>query len=536
MASAPKFFGPKLIGRVRERAAALTYRNVIYRWSLAGNSTTRCMLAPPDLWPGDAASGLRMMQDGLGALALDADSLHGFDWLRDLRAHGGEAARQFARRVITDWINDYSKWRQGVWEPAVIGTRLASWLGFYEFYAGSHNGEPTAPDDFIARLQQVLTQQLRHLQRIVPGNLKGLAALQTIHGLLLAALNTSESEKILGFVHDWLLRELAALVLPDGGNATRSPQQQLAILQRLISIRQALQLAEITVPNDLGLAIQRMVPALRLLRHGDGALALFHGSQEHQELLIDSVITQSGARTRAAKSLPQMGYERVIGGRSLLLLDTGAPPPRGYDADAHAGLLAFEFSIGRERMIVNCGAAPKNDDNWQQALAATAAHSCLIIDSANAAEILPDGGVGRRPANVKAQRYEQDGMHYLDAEHDGYAAKHGLHHRRILGLQHDGELLMGKEILSGEAGHEIALRLHLHPAIQAVTGQSAQSILLRLPNGQGWRFRCEQHCGLEASVYAGSGSMQRSQQIVVYGRSHQESTIMNWVLQRETRS
>ncbi len=56
--------------------------------------------------------------------------------------------------------------------------------------------------------------------------------------------------------------------------------QMLAALQDLTEIRALLQAAQAQPPAALAGAIERMAPALRALRHGDGGLALFNGSKE----------------------------------------------------------------------------------------------------------------------------------------------------------------------------------------------------------------------------------------------------------------
>ena len=41
-----------------------------------------------------------------------------------------------------------------------------------------------------------------------------------------------------------------------------------------------------------------------------------------------------------------------------MVVDCGAPPGPGTDRLAHASTLSLELSVGRDRLIVNCGAAP----------------------------------------------------------------------------------------------------------------------------------------------------------------------------------
>ena len=121
--------------------------------------------------------------------------------------------------------------------------------------------------------------------------------------------------------------------------------------------------------------------------------------------LVDLVLTQGQARGRAPLLLEESGFHRLQAGRTLVIADAGAPPPlraqdsasglpRGADRFAHAGTLSFEMSVGRDRLIVNCGAAPAAEADWRDALRATAAHSTLVLADTNSARA---EGRGPRP-------------------------------------------------------------------------------------------------------------------------------------------
>ncbi len=74
-----------------------------------------------------------------------------------------------------------------------------------------------------------------------------------------------------------LVRELDRQILPDGGHISRNPDTLIRLLLDLLPLRQAYVAQAVPVPDPLVNAIDRMLPMLRLLRHGDGTLALFNG-------------------------------------------------------------------------------------------------------------------------------------------------------------------------------------------------------------------------------------------------------------------
>ncbi len=529
--------------KMQTGAATLTYGNPIYRYMLQGDVPETLSWLPQPLGQGDAAQGEQLLRTEFSfggencaswpppwqpARASQSwrEAMHGFGWLEDLRAEGSTDAQQACVACIADWLAGQDRWQHASWSAPVLGARLAAWVGNASFFV------PALTPELHKLLMVSLARQLRHLARLVPGNLVGLPALLTYKGMIFAAFNVpEESSKHVSLALSLLTRLLTAEVLPDGGHLCRAPILMLDVLRHLLEIRAALAAHQLAPPPELDWAIKHLVPALRSLRHGDGGFALFHGSQSRTALAIDSLLERSGIRARGGKSLPHLGYERLQGGRCLLLCDTGLPPLRGHDTYAHAGLLSFEFSHGRERIITNCGGGLIWGE-WRHALAATAAHSTLLVADTNAAEVLEQGGLGRRPRQVTARSYALDNIHTIEARHDGYREAFGLVHERKLSLADDGSWLRGTDVLHGPGVYPYAIRFHLHPKVQCSLLQNSQSVLLRTASGQGWKFQCDSgRIALEPSLYCGEGPPRRSQQIVISNRSGADVPVQ-WALQR----
>jgi uncharacterized heparinase superfamily protein len=200
----------------------------------------------------------------------------------------------------------------------------------------------------------------------------------------------------------------------------------------------------------------------------------------------------------------------------VLIVDTGAPAPQGKDRLAHAGTLAFELSVGRERLIVNCGAAPIGAAAWVDAARATAAHSTLVIADTSSSELKPIG-LGRRPEEVTVERNEANGAHWLEASHDGWKKPFGAIHRRRLYLAESGGDIRGEDVIEAAVPQPFTIRFHLHPAVIAGMVQDGEGALLRLPSG-GWRLRAEgAKMTLEESIYLGGPEPRRSEQVVLTG-------------------
>src|SRR6202008_1532500 len=115
---------------------------------------------------------------------------------------------------------------------------------------------------------------------------------------------------------------------------------RLRALKGLITGRAALRAGQIETPGGIQHAIERMAPMLRFFRHGDRRLALFNDSLEEDGVLIDLVLTRSETKGRAPSHAPDTGFDRLQAFKTLVLIDTGKPPPRGFDDHAHAGPLS----------------------------------------------------------------------------------------------------------------------------------------------------------------------------------------------------
>ncbi|MGE5539697.1 MAG: heparinase II/III family protein [Gemmatimonas sp.] len=463
--------------------------------------------------------------------------LHGFTWLRDLRATGGEAARAAARARIADWIATQSGWASIAFRPDVIAARVAAWLAHYEFLA--LGGDPT----FEASLRQSLARQARHLWLIRLMRAPAAARIDALKGLIYAEALLFGPGKRLTQALGRLESELGNQVRPDGGHVSRSPERQLAVLRDLIDIRLALRAAAADVPESLTQAIDRMAPMLRFFRHGDGALALFNDSHEGESWLIDVVLTQSEARGKPLGSAPHTGFERVQAGRAMLLLDAGAPEPRAADC-AFAGTLSFEFGVGKERLVVNCGAGPAEDPRWGAALRATAAHSTLSLAEANSTEIAftrMGAKYGRRVRSVTGTRDEADGAVWIERSHNGYASRFGFLHNRKLYVAAGGDDVRGEDTLAAAPDvparkrrkpRPFAIRFHLHPGVQTSMLQDG-GVLLRLPSGIGWRFAARGGAiRIDESIYFGAAVPRRTRQLVVEGTTSSEGALVKWAFRR----
>lgn len=461
-----------------------------------------------------------------------AEALLGFAWLRHLRAANSNITRANARALVDEWIALQGTWHPIAWQPEIVARRIQSWLSQATLILDD------ADVRFYRRLVRNLTRQVRFLRATVNDTKDGLPRLQARIALTYASLCMARQLGHLRTATRRLVAELERQVLPDGGHISRNPGVIIEILLDLLPLSQAYVARNVAPPPALTNAITRMMPMLRFFRHGDGTLALFNGMGPTPSDLLATVLAYDEVRSPPPGQTPFSGYQRLDADASTLVMDTARPPAIEVSRDAHAGCLAFEFSSGQQRIIVNCGMPAAGRENWRQVARATAAHStvtfndlssCRFFDSAafrrSFGVLISDG-----PSTVTVSRYEQDHETVLRAVHNGYAARFGIIHERFVSLSTDGATLEGEDVFLSAAGTELspdakdsfAVRFHLHPSIRASALADAHGAVLVLPNKDVWNLDTHADTvAVEESVYlAGPDGPRRTLQIVIYGRAH----------------
>jgi len=469
-------------------------------------------------------------------------ALHGFDWLRHLELAGGDLARQFAVKVTQQWLKRYGRFASLPWQPEIIAERFLNLYAHAQFFLTSSDMA------WRSRLFVSLRDQARLLERTIGEAPDGLPRLKSAAALALGGLCLSDAQSAKAGLKR-LAGEIERQILPDGGHASRSPEALFEAFRVLGMVQQVLDTAHREIQPALRGALDRMAPMLRFFRLGDGALAVFHGGGETDAPTIAALLERDEVAGRPLGHAPHSGFQRLAVGRTVVLFDVGGAPQSTFSTAAHAGCLAFEMSAGVHRMIVNCGAGIANTPPWVSALRSTPAHSTLTIDDVSSATVLSEGLLASLlgpllvdgPAGIETRRSETPQGLVAEASHDGYVSRFGFVHQRCMTLSPRGLKLTGIDRLTpagAGAGRgsvrrlPFAIRFHVHPDVRLSLAQGGVSVILKLPNGEGWRFRCSGSLAIEPSIYLGGGSARRAEQLVVSGELQGEAVECAWLFEQ----
>ena len=473
-------------------------------------------------------------------------ALLGFGWLRHLRAADTTLTRANARSLVDDWIANTARKRPIGRRADVLARRVISLLSQAPLVLGDTDGK------FYRRYLRGLAREIRYL-RYTMLDIDGVPRLQVLIALCYASLCLANQARHIRTATRKLADELQRQILPDGGHISRNPGALIELLIDLLPLRQTFAARNIAPPPALLNAIDRMMPMLRFFRHGDGSFALFNGMSSAPSDLLATLLAYDDTHGVPMASMPHTGYQRLDAGATTVIMETGAPPPPSVSQDAHAGCLSFELSSGLSRIVINCGMPSTGRDTWRAFARSTAAHStltyrdtssCRFVELSAMKRLLRGAPIVSGPTNVETRREVVGNGVLLTTSHDGYLARFGVVHRRVLMVANDGSRLDGEDTVAPPRGArvkgnetEYALRFHLHPSVKASRHSDARGVMLVLPNRDVWTFEAlDDKVDLEDSVFlAGNDGPRRAAQIVIRQDSRRGPSV-RWTFVRSTTS
>lgn len=527
----------KLPRLVLPRAMALRaqrYRHTaLYSLWLRTRKSSKVSIFPLDPWAGSLSIGQKLVE---GILRVGKEewsfsdtpwqeprenplpvAVHRFAWLRDLHTLGGNQARAKARNLVVSWIKTHKDLSHPAWTPEITAMRMVQWFSHYSFFGASSDRTVRL---LLERALTVHLHILRHQYTALPdderrfvvlkGILYGYACLEDFRGGFVASLP--------------LLEELIATqIADDGSHKSNVPALHIRVLRDLLDTRALCHGQGIGVPLFLQQTIEKMVDVLRFIRLGNGMMPQFHSSGFERRELLDTILSIADSKAYIQGRRQALGIQKMQAGITTVLLDTAATQHYA-SIPLCESTLAFEMTVGKEKIITSCGVSPLLNADWQQALQQSAAHSGVTLNNT---------GTGT-PPSVTINRDALAPNAHLEASHDGYARRVGIVHTRKIMMTDNGEHITGEDILEGQGHQEVTLRFHLHPNIRAVYEQGKNKVYLDLPSRDLWTFQAfSGTITLAESVYfCHSGARLDTKQIVVQGKTSEVKTVFKWVLQK----
>ncbi|EJL25763.1 hypothetical protein PMI01_04240 [Caulobacter sp. AP07] len=471
-----------------------------------------------------------------------AIALHGFDWLPHLMAAGPGSSR-LALRLLQDWRRVFGTWNGFSWSGERLERRT------FHLACAAKALAPEASDAEISAMALDIARGARQLLKAsdAPDRKLERAVVATIAG---CALTGKASDRLMAAGLKKVMARLDAIVLPDGGHASRSPEAGLELLFDLLTLDDALGQRGRPAPEALTRAIDRLSSSVRFFTLADGHLAAFQGGEAVEPRRVAAALAHDDHGPRPPQSAPHVGYQKMQGGSIQVMADAGPPATRVLSVAACAQPAAVEIVCGKDRLITSCGWSPE----------ATGANAFRLSDAASTVSV-GDGSAGRPlsgwraealgpwlvdgATQVEVKRHDvADTGVWLDVVHDGWK-RLGLTHARRLFLDLKADELRGEDSLipivaGGEDGPRrylpFMVSFHLHPDARASLARDGKSVLIKGPSNVGWWLRNDAvDVAIAPSAHFDHGHARRAGTIVLKSQVRPEKGAkIRWKLARAT--
>ena len=477
----------------------------------------------------------------LGVAGPLAEQLQGFSWLRDLAAAAArEKGARLAEAIAGRWLLAHGTRVDDAWRADLWGERILFWAAYAPYILSSND------TGYRSALLNTLARGARHADATADKMPAGLKRITAWCGVVAAGLLVQGGVPRVAHGEAGLARALSAAQFDDGGLISRSPEEQILLVDRLGLLRAAYFAAKQSLPDGIEAAAAAALAALHGVTMGDGTLSSWQGGNRGETARLTALLEGCGLRARPLRQARGWGYQRLSALGTIAVVDAAPPPAAKVAEHGCASTLAIELSDGAQRLIVNCGgpgSVPTDlPEELIDGLRTTAAHSTLTIDDSNSTNIQPDGALGKGVDDVVFDRSEDNDSSRLEASHDGYVRGFGLLHKRSISLGNDGKELRGLDQLTAKGRRKIresapyAVRFHLERGVEATLTADGMGAILRSPGAPPWNFRCRgANLGIEESIMIdGFGRPHPTSQLVIAGEVSHLGGEIAWQLRRSS--
>jgi len=138
---------------------------------------------------------------------------------------------------------------------------------------------------------------------------------------------------------------------------------------------------------------------------------------------------------------------------------------------------------------------------------------------------------------IKKKIISEKDFENITVSHNGYQNRYGYIHERSIKFIKKERIFLGMDsLIKNEKASNISygIRFHIYPGIKIVKTQNSQSILLRLKNGEGWKFSCyNKKVSIEKGIYLGNrNKIIENENIYILGMTNGENQIIEWSFEK----
>ena len=176
----------------------------------------------------------------------------------------------------------------------------------------------------------------------------------------------------------------------------------------------------------------------------------------------------------------------------------------------------------------------------------TAAHSTLYINDTSSCLFQKNEAINKIYGSSLIEKHkilqktysENDSFYYISASHNGYEKKFGHIHKRSIKVLKKDDKIFGSDELSKTKNFSNSLiyfiRFHVYPNAKIVKTKSGNSVLIGLPNKEGWLLKCKTNSlEIEKNIFLGNkNKIINNESILISGHINKDIILIEWEIER----
>ena len=435
------------------------------------------------------------------------ENLHSFLWLTKLDRKN---SKTITKDIIKSLIDNFFNFNPYTWEMEITARRIIAWVSNTDITL--ENSDKIYKEKFYLSLIKQSNFLLKNLKKLFNGPNKIICCAAIIlSGMIFKEndlsykLGIKELEKIIKNYFD-----------ENGFPKSRNPEDVFTSIKYLILIREWLKEAQKPIPDFLNEIVHKCGSCYAMLSCSNKQFPLFNGATEINHKDYD-IFLKTLKYKFVSKNYEIADLIKIKKKKFEFFIDCGNPPPNIYAKNYQAGCLAFELISNRYKVICNSGYGKYLSSKLASISRSTAAHSTLYINDTSSCIFQKNESINKVYGNSLVQKHrvinknytEDKNFYSISASHNGYEKRFGYLHKRSVKISKKQDIIFGVDELKKTKNYSNPLsyfiRFHIYPDTKIVKTQAGNSVLISLPNGEGWLLKSNTNdFEIEKNIFLGN--------------------------------
>ena len=467
---------------------------------------------------------------------LKFENLHSFLWLARLDRKNSKI---ITKDIIKSWINIFSNYEPNTWEMEITAKRIIAWSSNIDITL--ENSDKIYKENFFISLIKQSNFLLKNIKNLFYGQSKIICCA----AIILSGIIFKEND----FNYKAGIKELEKIVKnyfdEKGFPKSRNPEEVFVSIKYLILIREWFKEAQKPIPDFLNEIIAKCGNCYAMLSCSNKQFPLFNGATEINHKDYD-IFLKNLKYKFANKNSEIADLVKIKKKKFEFFIDCGNPPQNNYSKYYQAGCLAFELISNKQKVICNSGYGKYFSSKLNSLSRSTAAHSTLYINDTSSCIFQKNKSINKIYGNSLVERHKIINKNYTDdkdfytisASHNGYEKKFGCIHTRSVKISKKEDKIFGLDELKKTKNYPNPLnyfiRFHIYPNTKIVKTQAENSILISLPNKEGWLLHNKSsNFKIEKNIFLGNkNKIKNNESISISGIVNEEIVSIKWEIER----